>query len=227
LPDRIIRDELLTSERYWSVSIEAQRLFIHLLLVVDDTARFSGKNYTIRASCFPGQAVSPDKLEKMLAELQDEDLVRLYQVGGERFIFVPRSRQRLRFRNSKYPAPPPEISDISEEKTDLSMTQVELKPDSSRQKRREEKRREENNKVASLPDWLPGTAWEEFKQHRIAIKKRMTPLAETKTLKELSKLRDEGCNPVQVLEQSIQRGWAGVFAVRKDDAASHISRGFM
>lgn len=148
MPDRMIRDELLTSERYWSATIEAQRLFIHLLLKIDDVARFSGKNYTIRSACFPGQAIEPAKIEKLLAELQDIDLIRLYEVNGERFIFVPRFKQRLRFPKSKYPAPPKEISDIPEEKTDVSQAQDSLKSGSSPQKRSEEKRSEEKNTLA-------------------------------------------------------------------------------
>lgn len=127
MPDRIIRDELLTSPRYWAVSIEAQRLFVHLLLCADDTARFSGKNYTIRLACFPGHAVDPTKIENLLAELMSEDLIRLYQVDDERFMFVPRFKQRLRYKRSKYPEPPKEIRDIDDEKTDLSQTQDGLK----------------------------------------------------------------------------------------------------
>lgn len=148
MPDRVIRDELLTSERYWSVSIEAQRLFVHLLLNADDVGRFSGKNYTIRSSCFPGQAVDPGKVEKMLTELHDADLVRIYECDSERFIFLPRFKQRLRFTKSRYPAPPLEISDIPKEKTVESPTQDGRKSDSRRQKRSEEKR---SNTLRTLP----------------------------------------------------------------------------
>ena len=130
MADRVVRDEILTSERYWSVSIEAQRLFMHLILNVDDTGRFSGLNYTIRAACFPGQSVDANKLEKLIEELHNTDLIRIYSVGGQRFLFVPRFRQRLRYPHSKYPAPPKEINDIPEEKTDLSQTRAGPKPDS-------------------------------------------------------------------------------------------------
>ena len=150
MPDRLIRDELLTSERYWSVSIEAQRLFIHLLLVADDLARFSGKNFTIRSACFPGQAIAPEKVERMLAELQDLDLIRLYDSGGDRYIFIPRFGQRLRYKNSKFPAPPSEINDIPEEKSVSRPTVAIPQPDPSLLKRREEKRREEK-KGADAP----------------------------------------------------------------------------
>jgi hypothetical protein len=143
MPDRVLRDEILTSERYWSVSIEAQRLFVHLILNADDLARFSGKNYTIRTACFPGQAVDPSKVEKMLAELQDVDLIRVYEIANERFLLIPRFKQRLRFTTSRYPAPPKGISDLVEEKSDSSPTLVGHASGSRPQKRSEVKRSEE------------------------------------------------------------------------------------
>jgi len=126
MPDRIIRDELLTSERYWSVGIEAQRLFVHLLLNADALGRFSGKNYTIRAACYPGHAIDPKLVEKLLSDLHDADLVRIYEHEGARYLFIPRYRQRLRAKCSFFPAPPSAINDIHYEKADSSQTQVGL-----------------------------------------------------------------------------------------------------
>lgn len=170
MTDRVVRDELLTSERYWSVSIEAQRLFVHLILCADDLGRFSGKNYTIRTACFPGQAVQAEKVEKLLTELQDADLVRIYQHESERFIFIPRFRQRLRYFHSRYPAPPKEISDVATEKSDSRRTTVSPESDSSQRKRSEVKRREEKlvGRASRIPAaWEPSdslTSW--FRENR-------------------------------------------------------------
>ena len=154
MTDRVIRDELLTSERYWSVSIEAQRLFVHLILVVDNLGRFSGKNFTIRSACFPGQAVAPEKLEKMLSELHDADLVRIYQVENQRYIFVPRFRQHLRYtKRSLYPSPPKEINDIVIDSHSEHMVRTVSAP----KKRSEVKRSEE--KLAAPPDG-GSTVWD-------------------------------------------------------------------
>lgn len=131
MSDRILRDELLTSPRYWAVSIEAQRLFVHLILVVDDCARFSGKPYTICTSCFPGHPIGTEKIDRLLFELVDQDLLRMYYVDDERFIYMPRFRQRTRYTNSKFPAPPKEIIEMRPRKSDLSPTQVWPKSDSS------------------------------------------------------------------------------------------------
>jgi hypothetical protein len=144
MPDRLIRDELLNSERYWSVSDEAKLLYIHLILSADDTARYSGKNFTLRTRCFSGRGMETNRMEILLSELVDQDLIRLYFVQDERFIFIPRFKQRLRYYNSKYPEPPIQINDIDYKKTDSSLTQVIPKTDPSLLKRSEVKRSEEN-----------------------------------------------------------------------------------
>jgi hypothetical protein len=192
MPARILREEILNSEKYWSVCDEAKLLFIHLLISVDDTARFSGNNFTLRSRCFSGRGMEANRMEILLSELSDQDLIRLYDVNGERFVFIPKFKQRLRFFNSKYPDPPNEINDLVIKKTDLSKTQDSLKTDSSQQKRREEKRSEEKRSKAEskkatrfsltqLPDeWIlfckevrpdlePKDVFESFKDYWISI----------------------------------------------------------
>jgi len=182
MPDRIIRDELLTSERYWSVSDESRLLYIHLLLCADDTARYTGQNFSLRTKCFAGRAMEAERMECLLAELVSRDLIRLYEVASERFVFIPRYRQRLRFTNSRFPAPPFEVSDLSLEKSDLRQTQVGLKTDSSQtqDRRGEEKRREEPHtpkpsvssvsrqqiKTQPKPDDVEQSVWDDFVAHR-------------------------------------------------------------
>lgn len=65
-----------------------------------------------------------------------------------------------------------------------------------------------------LPPWLPESAWNEFRAHRKAIKKPMSDIAENKTIVALGRLRDEGNDPVAVLDQSMANGWQGVFEVK-------------
>lgn len=213
MSDRVIRDEILTSERYWSVSIEAQRLFVHLLLVADNLGRFSGKNYTLRAACFPGQAVAPEKLEKMLAELHDADLVRIYEIEKQRYIFIPRFRQHLRYtKHSLYPEPPKEINDIFLD----AHGEHRERTGSAPRKRSEEKRREEKKNISAfaLPDWIPHDSWEAWLEVRKKSKAPNTDRALGLAVKELERLRGEGQDVRAVLEQSTLRGWKGVFEVK-------------
>lgn len=67
--------------------------------------------------------------------------------------------------------------------------------------------------AAPLPDWLQPAAWDDFKAHRKAIKAALTPRAETLAITELEKLRRDGHDPTEVIQQSIMRGWKGLFAL--------------
>jgi len=63
-------------------------------------------------------------MEALLSELADQDLIRLYEVKGMRYIFLPRFKQRLRYINSKYPEPPEGLSDLVIKKTDSKQAET-------------------------------------------------------------------------------------------------------
>ena len=126
MPTRMIRADILDSERFWRCTAEARCMYFSILLCADDTARCQGSEYFLRTRCM-ANTVPASRIPKLLAELVDEDLIRLYQCGDAQFIFVPRFRQRLRYVNSKHPAPPNEINDMIEKKTVSSQSQDGLK----------------------------------------------------------------------------------------------------
>jgi hypothetical protein len=209
MPTRMIRDELLTSERYWSVSPEARNLYVSILLSADDCARYTGSNFALRTKCMAG-TVAPERVEKLLLELVDVDLVRIYQEEGARFIFVPRFKQRLRFTNSRYPAPPNEINDLTEIKTVSRQSQGSLKT-------AEEKRREEKKDIGHhfvLPDWVPKEAWASFEDSRKKLRKPLTDRARQLAVAELQRLRDGGHNPIAVIESAVLRGWLSFYPIK-------------
>lgn len=220
MPDRIIRDELLTSERYWSVSDESRLLYIHLLLCADDTARYTGQNFSLRTKCFAGRTMEAERMECLLAELVSRDLIRLYEVASERFVFIPRYRQRLRFTNSRFPAPPIEVSDLSLEKSDLSQTRDGLKTDSgqAQDRRSEEKRREELHtpkpsvssvgrqqiKAHPKPDDVGQSVWDAFVAHRKRKRGAITTLVMQSIQREAEKA---GWSLNDALTEIVVRNW--------------------
>ncbi len=62
-----------------------------------------------------------------------------------------------------------------------------------------------------LPSWVPKEAWEAFVRMRSHIKAPLTDNAKTLTLRDLSKLRDDGHDPQTVLEESVKNSWRGLF----------------
>ena len=108
MPNRVIRESLLDSDRYWSVSIEARELFFHLMLLADDVGCVSLAPAMIRRRCFDG-APGQKKIDGLVLQLADVDLIRRYEIDGSAFAFIPRFRQRLQIMKPKCPVPPKEL----------------------------------------------------------------------------------------------------------------------
>ena len=61
----------------------------------------------------------------------------------------------------------------------------------------------------TLPDWLSADAWQAFVEHRKALKHPLTPAAILLTLRDLTKAREFGHDPVTLIETAISNGWRG------------------
>lgn len=146
MPDRLIRDEIMDSDRYLDLSSDTARLlFLHLVLLADDLGNVEVLPRFLRRRALI--SVSTDAaVGKLLSELADNDLIRLYEHGGKPYAHIPRFGQRLRYMNGKHPRPPvaiedPKIRELLSKKSDSGQAADRPKPVSSRQKRSEEKRR--------------------------------------------------------------------------------------
>lgn len=73
---------------------------------------------------------------------------------------------------------------------------------------------------AAPPDWLPSEPWKAFVEMRTRGRNRFTEYAKGLTIKRLESLRADGEDVRAVLEQSVMRGWSGVFPVRPDSKGS-------
>jgi hypothetical protein len=65
-----------------------------------------------------------------------------------------------------------------------------------------------------LPDWIPAEAWEGFVDGRRRKHGAPTVYGSNLLVKKLEKLKDQGHDPVEVLNQSTVCGYAGVFPIR-------------
>jgi hypothetical protein len=107
MPDRIIRDELLESERWLSLKDNADRLaYISLLLKADALGNFSAEPFRLMR-LWRDFGINTDSLvAKTLTELTNHDLIRLYQVGEKQLLHIPRFGQRLRHVRRIFPLSP-------------------------------------------------------------------------------------------------------------------------
>ncbi|KVF22920.1 hypothetical protein WJ06_10200 [Burkholderia cepacia] len=75
---------------------------------------------------------------------------------------------------------------------------------------------------------MPADAWGKFVAFRKAGngKRKFTEHAEQLLLEDLAVLRSEGNDPVKVIEQSIKRGWTGLFKIsgQRHESQVQVSR---
>lgn len=108
MPNRVIRDSILTSASVDGMTAEEERLFFRLLLIVDDFGRFDARPAVIRGRAFALKTdVSDDSILRWLARLAELEVVLVYEVRGKRFVCFPNWEvyQQRRAKASKWPAP--------------------------------------------------------------------------------------------------------------------------
>jgi len=88
MPNRIIREGILTSDKVNELSPEAEVFYRRLLSKVDDHGTFDGRPAVLRASLYPLRldTVSADKCLQLLAECCDAELVVAYENDGKPYI---------------------------------------------------------------------------------------------------------------------------------------------
>lgn len=89
-------------------------------------------------------------------------------------------------------------------------------PEYLKRETQKEKQAKEN-----LPDWLPMEQWLGYVDMRKKSKHPLTEYAQRLELKELTKLRIQGHDPVAVLEQSIKKTYRGLFAPNGSNGNGH------
>lgn len=66
--------------------------------------------------------------------------------------------------------------------------------------------------------------WNDYIQHRNQIRKPLTDNAAKLVVRKLQKFAEEGMDPTEVLEQSIENGWSGVFALKNGGHRNESNR---
>jgi hypothetical protein len=107
LPNRILREGILTSERINDLSPAGELFYRRLMSVVDDFGRYPANLTLLRSAVYP---LKPDlydeaRISEFLEECSRGELLRVYGVSGRRYLEMIDFRQRTRAMVSKYPAP--------------------------------------------------------------------------------------------------------------------------
>jgi hypothetical protein len=108
MPNRILREGILTSDRIARLSWPAEVFYRRLMSVVDDFGRYYANPTLIRAACYPLQLeiVSDSDIGKWTRETEEAALVRVYPAeDGKRYLELLDFRQQVRAKGSKFPSP--------------------------------------------------------------------------------------------------------------------------
>jgi hypothetical protein len=109
VPNRILREGILTSPRVSRLGGWASEVFYRRLMsVVDDYGRYYADSGLLRAACYPRQLnkVSDADIGKWLSECETAALVSVYPASdGERYLQLLDFRQQTRAAKSRFPDP--------------------------------------------------------------------------------------------------------------------------
>lgn len=79
--------------------------------------------------------------------------------------------------------------------------------------------------TAAFPGWWPMEAWEGFAEMRKRIRAPLTARATELLVAKVTELKTQGQDPQKVIDQSTQRGWRGLFEVKKENGNGHARNG--
>lgn len=115
---RTVKPEFWTNEQVMECSTTARLLFIGMWNFCDDGGNHPASAKTLKAEIFPADDISAERVQGLLDELIDNDLLLPYESAGKKYLHVTGwHHQKIEKKNFKHPMP--EIQrPIAEEWTD-------------------------------------------------------------------------------------------------------------
>lgn len=108
MPNRILREGILTSERVDALSAPAEVFYRRLMSVVDDFGRYYAKPELLLAALYPLriERVRKADIATWIGATCEAGLVRKYTAQQKEYLELVDFRQQVRAKESKFPQPP-------------------------------------------------------------------------------------------------------------------------
>ena len=212
---RNIKPGFFKNEVLVALPFEHRLLFVGLWTLADRDGRLEDRPVRIKMEIFPADNVAVDEA---LCALHDSGFIRRYQVDGARFIQISAwaKHQNPHVKEAASTIPAPCEHGASTVQASEIPERAGLIPDSGFSDSLTEERVASQPRVSlTLPAWLPAQAWADWHAFR-NTRKGWTSKARELSLLTLTKLRTKGHDPTAVIEQSIERGWTGLFELKTD-----------
>jgi hypothetical protein len=191
-------------------SLAAKGLWVEMLAIM---ARSEKRGYLL----INGKQIKSKLLAKLFGE-NEEEIKRLLNELEENGVYSIDSTGVIYCRRMAREA---KISNIRSEVGKLGGRPKKQKETKTKAKRKQNPASasvyaSEYSLKEGFSDWFPKDEFEAFIEMRKENKTSMTKRAIELAIKKLAKLKDEGHDPKEVLEQSIFRSWQGLFPLRDD-----------
>ncbi len=215
MPNRIIREGILTSEKVAKLGWPEEVFYRRLQSIVDDYGRYEANTLLLRSKCYPLQVddVRVADITRWMAACQKAGLLLIYAVKDKQYLEITNFEQQRR-TPSKWPAPPADADLcnhlLANDCLDVSVSVVGVV--SEVEKKGSRKRSPVYDAAGyHIPEWLDATAWKRWCKDRTDRKKPITEEGARQQVAKLDVYRLAGVDPVTVLNHAIEGGHQGLF----------------
>lgn len=104
----MLKESILSSEKFNSLTWFEQSTYIRLILLADDYGRLDGRDVILKSYCYPlDDKVTRSAISKAISHMVNVGLLQKYEVNNKPYLCFPNfgKYQRLRSKTSKYPEP--------------------------------------------------------------------------------------------------------------------------
>ena len=214
---RTIKPEFPQSESMGRVSREARLCFILLWTICDDSGRTRASSRMLASLLYPYDDDANKRIDGWLSELEKENCIVRYEIEGNTYLEVCNwlIHQRIDKPSASKLPPFDESSRILANPREASCEE---------RKGKEGKGRERTLAITFEPPMVEGLdkeAWERWFAFRAAIHKPIKPASIAAAQRALAKF---GANQAAVVEQSVSRGWQGLYELKSDSAAAPVGK---
>lgn len=139
MPNRILKESIVTSDTINELSPEEEVFFYRLLVVCDDYGRMDARPSILRAKCYPLRidSVKEEDIKTWLNKLVKVGLIKLY-IGsdGKQYLQVVTwdKHQQVRAKKSKYPEPVSFLpaDELNEQTNDVDLQSIDTQVQSDK-----------------------------------------------------------------------------------------------
>ena len=230
---RFLSKSISLDEKVNALSNDTARLlFTWLIPHLDCEGRMHGDATTVKSIVFPRRPMHTQTVERYLKEMEELGLIVRYSANGTKisseknphlgaqlgdplgaqntYLFAPNfEKHQAGLQKSKEAQSqiPPFTPELLQNKSRISPPQVKVKV--------------KVKDIYIIPKWIDKDIWNDFLEMRGKMRKPPTEKAKRLLIKDLERLRSEGHNPNEVLNQSIMRNYTGVFPLKGGNGGAH------